>query len=362
MIDIPPELYYKKLAVYTATSLIANAISLCEFRVFENHRSVKNEDYYILNVAPNLNENSNLFWHKVVNRMISNPEGAMVVELRGKLHCAEHFSIRQERPVLGNLYDGIILDGGFQLDRVFRADEVYLFRMEDESVKSLINGVNQGYGKLIQSAARAFQDTNGRKFKFKVGGMKSGDDEFAKEFQNTIAKEIKAYMENEYATYVEYEGEELEEESGNKQAKGIDDFLKLRQDMFQLVGQAMKIPQSLMTGNITSLKEVCDVFLTFAVDPFADTITATLNKRATYEEYAKGNYYQCYSGKVKHKDLFDLADASDKLIASTIMCTDEVREELGMNPLNEPWSHQHYLTNNYSRVEDAAKPVKEGSE
>lgn len=72
------------------------------------------------------------------------------------------------------------------------------------------------------------------------------------------------------------------------------------------------------------------MFLTFAVDPFADTITATLNKRATKEEYLKGNYYQCYTGKVKHRDLFDIAAGIDKLIASTTMCTDEVREEIGL--------------------------------
>lgn len=363
VIDIPPELYYKELAVYTATSLIANAISLCEFRVFEEHKPVKNEDYYVLNVAPNLNENSNLFWHKVVRKMIRDPAGAIVVEIRKKLHCAESYSVKLERPILGNLYDGIVLDGGLQLDRTFSADEVYLFKMEDESAKRLIDGLYEDYGKLIQSAARAFRDTNGRKFKFKVDAVKAGDEEFANDFKENISKQIKAYMDNEYATYVEYEGEELKEESGNKQPKGIDDMIKIRQDMFNMVGQAFKIPQSLMAGNITSLQEVCDVFLTFAVDPFADTITAVLNKRATSAEYLKGNYYQCYSGKVKHRDLFDVADAADKLIASTIMCTDEVREELGLMPLEEPWSRQHYVTNNYSRVEDATKPVsKEGGD
>lgn len=357
-IDIPPELYYKELAVYTATSLIANAISLSEFRVYEKHKSVKNEDYYTLNVAPNKNDNSNYFWHKVIRKMIRETTGALVVELNGELHCAEHFSLRQERPILGNIYDGVVLEGGLQLDRSFWSGEAYLFRMEDENIKYLIDGLYEDYGRLLQSAARAFRDTNGRKFKFKVDAIKAGDAEFAREFKEVISKEIKAYMENEYATYVEYEGETLEEESQNKQAKGIEDTIKLRQDLFQMVGQAFKIPQSLMTGNVTSLKEVCDVFLTFAVDPFADTLTAVLNKRAGMPEYLDGNYYQCYTGKVKHRDLFDLAPDADKLIASSIMCTDEVRDEMGLALLNTEWSRQHYITNNYSKVEDAAKQVK----
>lgn len=295
--------------------------------------------------------------------MIRSPAGALVVEINGQLHCAESFSVKQERPIIGNLYDGVVLEGGLQLNKVFSSSEVYLFKMENESAKFLIDGLYNDYGRLLQSAARAFRDTNGRKFKFKVDAIKAGDDDFANDFKENISKNIKSYMENEYATYVEYDGEELVEESSNKQARGIDDVVKIRQDMFNMVGQAFKIPQSLMNGNITSLKEVCDVFLTFAVDPFADTITATLNKRAGAQEYLKGNYYQCYSGKVKHKDLFDLADAADKLIASTILCTDEAREELGLIPLGEPWSKQHYLTNNYSRVEDVANPVtKKGDE
>lgn len=66
-------------------------------------------------------------------------------------------------------------------------------------------------------------------------------------------------MENEYATYVEYAGEELTEESV-KSPKTSDDFVNIRKDIFEMVGQAFKIPMSMMMGNITNLKEVCDVF------------------------------------------------------------------------------------------------------
>lgn len=295
-IEVPEQIYFREAAIYTAASLIANAISLSEFRVFSNNRPVIDEDYYTLNVAPNKNENSTLFWHRVINKMIRNPEGALVVEINGELHCAESFSIRQERPVLGNLYDGVVLSGGFQMDRIFRAEEVYLFKMEDENICNVINGLYAEYGKLLETAARAFRDTNGRKFKLKVDSVKTGDTEFANEYQNVIAENIKAYMQNEYATYVEYDGEELKEESGNKSAKDSSDLIKLREDIFNIVGQAFKIPQSLMTGQVTNVKDIGDVFLTFAVDPFADAITAVLNKRATKEEYLQGNYYQCYTG------------------------------------------------------------------
>lgn len=362
VIDIPPSLYYKELAIYTASSLIENAISKCEFKVYENGKSVKNEDYYRLNVAPNKNENSSLFWHRVVRKMICNPEGALVVEINGELHCAESFGVKVERPINGNIYEGVVLSGGLQLNRTFRAEEVYLFRMEEQCVKRLIDGVYQDYGKIFEAATRTFKDTNGRKFKFKVAGAKAGDEEFNENFKTVIAKEIKAYMENEYATYVEYEGEELVEQT-EKQRTDSGDLLKIRKDMFEMVGQALKIPQSLMTGNVTSVKDVLDIFLTVAVDPLADTITKVLNKRATVIEYIKGNYYKAYTGKIKHRDIFDLVVGMEKMIGSSVFSTDEVREELDMNELKTDWSVKHYMTKNNARVEDVANGLTaEGGE
>ena len=61
VIDIPAELYYKELAIYTASSLISNAISRSEMRTFEAGLPVKKNDYYLLNVSPNRNETSSVF-------------------------------------------------------------------------------------------------------------------------------------------------------------------------------------------------------------------------------------------------------------------------------------------------------------
>ena len=125
VIDIPATIYYEELAIYTAQSYLANAISMCEMRVFSKGKPVKNEDYYLLNVSPNKNENSNYFWHKVIRKMIREEKGALVVEINGELHCAEDFSILEERPILGNIYGGVVLAGGLQLNKIFTAQEVY---------------------------------------------------------------------------------------------------------------------------------------------------------------------------------------------------------------------------------------------
>ena len=56
-IDIPTEIYVKELAIYTATSLIANAISQSEIKVYKSGKSVQDEDYYSLKHVPLLYHN-----------------------------------------------------------------------------------------------------------------------------------------------------------------------------------------------------------------------------------------------------------------------------------------------------------------
>ena len=109
-VDLPSSIYIKELAIYTAISLIANAISQSEIRCYENNKQTKTEDYYSLNIKPNPNESASQFWHKVVERMFRNPEGALCFISRRNLYCADDFSIREKRPFKGNIYDGVVVD------------------------------------------------------------------------------------------------------------------------------------------------------------------------------------------------------------------------------------------------------------
>ena len=107
VIDIPAELYYKELAVFTASSLISNAISRSEVKTFKEGKPIKDKDYFLLNVSPNRNETSSLFWHRVINKMIREGE-ALIIETRdGAIYCADSFARKEERPILGDIYDSV---------------------------------------------------------------------------------------------------------------------------------------------------------------------------------------------------------------------------------------------------------------
>lgn len=350
VIDIPADLYYKELAVYTASSLISNGISRSEIRVFKKGLPIKDKDYYLLNVSPNRNETSSVFWHKIINEVIRYGE-AIAVEINGCLYCADSYVREWERPILGDVYSGVQI-GNFTFNRRFNWDDVYVFRLDDIHVRRLIDGMYDQYGKILSAAAKKLKMSNSQKYKLHIDGVKAGDEDFNKEFEDYIKSQLKTYMESENAVYPEFDGYKLEGDPVYGQSQGdSSSFLELKKDLFSTVAGAFHIPESMMTGNITAMDEIVGSFLTFGVDPYADMITEALNKRAGFENYVTGNRYEVDTRRIMHRDIFQSAAAISTLIGSGTYSIDEVREQLGEAPLGEWWSEKHFITKNYEEIE-----------
>lgn len=360
VIDIPAELYYKELAVFTASSLISNAVSRSEVKTFKEGKPIKDKDYFLLNVSPNKNETSSLFWHRVINKMIREGEALIVETADGSIYCADSFTRKEERPILGDTYESVTV-GNFTFEKVFTQDNSYMIRLDDMNVRRLIDGMYDQYGTIMSSAASALKQSNGQKYKLHIEGVKAGDEEFNKEFENYIKKQLKTYLESDTAVYPEFDGYKLEPDT-SKTAASSADFVSLKKELMSTVASAFHIPESMMTGNITSMKEIVGSFLTFGVDPYADAITEALNKGVGVDNYIKGNYYKVDTSKIQHQNIFDLAVSCMNLISSGIMCIDEVREELDKAPLNTEWSQKHFITKNFEEIERFLTSIQEGGE
>ena len=349
-VDIPAELYYKELALYTGANLIANAISRSEIRTYIKGEPARARDYYLLNVSPNVNETASVFWHRVINKVIRRGS-ALVIENKDQLYCADSYVREIERPIAGDVFSGVQV-GNFTFNKKFRCADVFLFRLDDLNVRRLVDGMYEDYGKVISTAVAALKRSNGQKYKLHIEGVKAGDDDFNTEFTEYISKQLKEYMQADAAVYPEFDGYKLEGDpiygTGTRSAE---DFLKLRKDLFETVAGALHIPQSMMTGNITNINDVVGAFLTFGADPYADMITEALNKRAGFENYAAGNRYEVDTRRIMHRDIFQSAAAISTLIGSGTYSIDEVREQLGEAPLGEWWSEKHFITKNYEEIE-----------
>lgn len=347
------EIYYKELAIQTAISLIANAISKCEIKVYEENKEVKNKLYHTLNIEPNINENSSQFWHKAIEKMIYENE-CIVIEVNEQLYCADSYSV-EERPILGNLYRSVSV-GQINFTKVFKSDEIFRLKLNNSHIKKLIDGLYQQYGELLAYAAKNYKKANGSKYKLILDKVKAGDKAFQETYETVVQKQLKTFMENENAVYPQYVGYDLQDIS-SKTNKDSSDFRNLRKDIFEIVAQAFQIPVSIMLGNITNMNEIVNVFLTFCIDPIADMMTEETTRKysGTYDNWKKGNYTKVDTSTIKHIDILDVAEKVDKLISSGNCCIDETRKLTGFDPLNTEFSKQHFITKNYDTVENRLK-------
>lgn len=344
------EVYYKELAIQTAITLIANAIAKCEIKVYEKNREVKNKTYYTLNVSPNKNENSSQLWHKAIEKMVYDNE-SIIVEVGDGLYCADSYSV-EEYPIIGNLYKGVAI-GNLQLNKTFKSEGVFRLQLNNAHIKKLIDGLYEQYGQLMSYAAKNYKKSNGTKYKLVLDQVKASDEKFQETYREVIQKQLKSFMENENAVYPQYKGYDLQDVSPTTN-KDSSDFRNLRKEMFEIVAQAFQIPVSLMLGNITNMNEIVKIFLTFCIDPIADMISEETTRKTSggYDNWTKGNYVKVDTSTINHIDILDVAEKVDKLIASGPLCIDDIRELLGMQPLNTEFSRQHWITKNYDTVEN----------
>lgn len=361
IVNIPEELYIKELAVYVCVSLIANAISQCEFLVYENGKPVRNENWYSLNIQPNINESAPRFWHKVVERMLTAPagKGAFVFIQNGSLYCADSYNIREKRPfrAAGNLYDGVVVDE-FAMNKVFSAKETMIFKMEDMQANIMVGDMYAELSKLVAAAFSHYKDANIQRWKFKIDSREAGDEEFQKEWQTKLKAAVKSYVSGDTNVYVEYSDKTLEPvalaSTAAANSANANDSISLIEKTFDMAARAYHIPPGLVTAGNYNISDLVTQFLTFAVDPAADMIGKTITAAYGPEEFSKGNYFKVDTSKIKHFDIFGMASDVDKLISSGFATVNEVRHAADWDYAGDPndsnnWMNQHILTKNYEK-------------
>lgn len=354
------EYSFKKLALYIAISYIANAITKCEFKHYKEKKEVKDEVYYALNVSPNINENSSQLWNKIINYLFDKGE-ALVVSVNGELFCADSFSV-DEKPIKGNVFSDVTV-GTFQFNKKFQAKDVFYFKLDQQNITKLFDDTYEKYGKMLAHALNSYSRSNQKKYKLILKNIKAGDPQFRKDFEDVVKKQLEAFIKNDNSVYPQFEGYNLEEFGNNTQTKDSSDVVALRKDVFDTVASALKIPISMMYGNMNNVTEVVNQFLTFAVDPVTDMIEEELTRKTnTFETWSKGNYIEVDTTCINHVDILNVAEKVDKLISSGTCCVDEVRSKTGMNPLDTDFSKTHWITKNYSTSENALKGGEEGEQ
>lgn len=351
----------RNLAYYIASSYISNALSKCEFKTYEKGRLVKGELYYALNVSPNPNENASHFINRLVEKCLYEGEALMVQPRRSKNHfyIADSFS-EQVNPMRRNSFEGVTVEGE-QVRRRLLSGDVCHFKLEDRKIRTLVYDMYADLGKVLSQAMEAYGKAAGEKYTFERPGNPGGTTDEVKEAYETINDQLKSFIGGTSGVMPLYREQKLTRIEPSRTGS-VDDVATMRKDIFEVTASAFKIPTSMMYGNMTNAVDVTNQFVTFGVDHWAEMISKEITRGFyDFESWAGGqNYVRADTSHITHVDVFQMADKIEKLISSGYNSIDEVRVAVGDDPIGEDFSKAHWMTKNYSLIQEALMQIATG--
>ena len=347
------------MAFWNAVNTIANAVSKCEFKTYTRGKETKGPEYYLWNIEPNQNQNSSGFIHKLIAELYRNNE-CLVIEQSGKLLVADSFT-RTPYALYPDTFTDVTI-GDFTFNKTFTQSDVLYFKLSERNMREVINAMYESYARLITYSMKAYQKSRGTKGIFNYETLPVAGTDERKFFDELITKKFKTFMNSGDAIIPLGKGQSYTD-IGSKtySSESTRDIRAMIDDVSDFTAKGFNMPPALLRGDIQGTSDAVDQFLTFCIDPLADMIQEEINrKRIGQVEYSKGSKIVIDTKTIKHIDLFSISTAIDKLIGSGAFCINDIRKATGDEIIDEDWAWQHWITKNYSSVEDLLKLITEG--
>jgi len=350
--NIQAELVIRNLAFQTAVNLVANSVSKCEFKTYFKNEEVKKQEYYLWNVEPNKNQNSSEFIHEWISKLYEYNE-CLIIESNGQLLVADSFS-KKDYALFDCQFTGVTVED-LTFNKTFSMSEVMYFKLNNKDIRKLINGMYESYGKLISYAQNSYSKSRGSKGILDVNGIAEGKVNFKDTYEKLMNERFKKFFEADNAVLPLFDGYKYTDIGSKTYSnEGTRDIKAMVDDIYDFTARGFGIPPVMLKGDTASLGDsVVNNLLTFCVDPLTDMLQEEIvRKRSGYSGFSQGTYLEIDTKAIKHIDLLSVSTAIDKLIGSGAFCINDIRKLVGDQVIDKPWAWQHWITKNYSSVED----------
>jgi HK97 family phage portal protein len=350
--DTSTKIYMKKLAIQTCMNMIGRTISQSEFYVKKNKEIVKDEMYYRLNVRPNQNMSASHFWQTVVHKLIYDNECLIIQSDTQDLLIADSFT-RVEYALFEDKFKDVTVKD-YTFNRTFKMSDVIYLEYSNEKLSTLLNGLYSDYGELFSRIIGFQKRKNQIRATVDVEGATGKDKKTSEKLQNFINRVYKAIMEKPVALVPQQKGFVYKENQVNTSTQSVDEVNKVVDGFLEQVAKALGIPVSLLRGDMADVEKSTRNYMTFCIDPFLKKIKDELNAKVVDKKsYLAGEKIE--AKRVTYSNMFDVASAVDKLRAAGVANGNELREELGMERVDDPLMDEYYITKNYQSIEEALK-------
>lgn len=355
------ELQVREIAFWTCVNMVARAVSNCTFKTYIKGKEVQGREFYLWNIDPNTNQSSTMFIDKLIAKLFGENE-VLIIETKPRgdmdaLVVADDFEMEEKWPAKQNEYTNVRV-GEVIYKKTFRENEVLHFRLNHKNMRPVINGIYTSYSKLISLSMQNKQFENGQHWKAHIEQIDTAQENWMETLQETIKKQFSDFFNNGNSVLPETEGYQYTDVS-TKAGGDTRDIKAMIEDIFDFTARAFCIPPVLIRGDVADSKDAKKRFMSMCIDPLCNQLEKEIvRKRYGYDEWADGSYLTIDTSSVDHFDMFDCATAIDKLISSGGYSINDVRAAAGQPKIEEPWADQHFITKNYSTLDNVLKELK----
>lgn len=357
LFEAATEFEIRKLCFDVCVNMIANAISRCEFKTYENHKEIRKKEYWLWNFEPNVNQNATIFIHKLIWNLYHKNE-ALVLETKKRndesgLVVADSWTPSEIFPQKQREYYEVTVEN-FKYKKTFKEEDVLYFKLNNKNVADVLNKMNLAYEKLVENASANYNWSKGQHWKVHVDSIAQGKDDFKSSFADMIKEQLKPFFESFRSVLPEFDGYTYTNMSSDVK-QDPEEISGLVEDIFNNTAKSLLVPIVLVNGKVEATEDANNRFLTYVVDPILDQLDSEINrKRFGFDEWEKGNYLHVDSSSIIHFDLFANAANIEKIVGSGAFSINAILKAAGQEPINEEWANQHYMTKNIGTVQELA--------
>lgn len=346
-------IYLKQLAIQICVNHIANTISQSNFKINNDDKKLGKHIEYLLNVRPNRNQNASQFWQQVIYRLINDNEVLIIQTDSEELVIASDF-IKEDAALYDSIFKDVQIVDDFTFKRNFTMSDVIYLEYSNGQMKQIIDGLFNDYGDMFSRLVKYQLHAHQIRATFQLGALGKKDATTKDKFQSFVDKLTDSFNTNDVAIVPLQDGHEYKEHGNTAAGKSVDEVNKVLNGFIDKVAMALRIPANLLYGEMADTKEASRNYMKFCINPLLKQISDEFTSKLFEREDIESKDYGLEIRPLSLENLFDRAEAIDKLVSSGTFTRNEVRVEAGKKPSDDPELDKYLITKNYEHADEKA--------
>lgn len=335
------EVHLQEAALNTVLGRVKASAELVKFKTSDEDLN------YLLNVAPNQNQNASDFRSKLLDKLIREEE-CIVVQINDEWHIADSFNLI-EKALVPNVYHDVIING-YRLSDTFTSQQVYHFKHYNPRLNKFISQLNKSYSDLFsrlveiqmrQSQIRVYA-------KFNNVSDPSKHEENEKKYKRMLESLSKALRNNSVVVAPRSDAYEIDESTDKYLGRSISELQVAENIYVGKVANALQMSPLLFTGDLADIEQHERNAIKYGIRPLMNIIVNEICMKWFGREHEHDLVAD--TTPLTYNNIFEMAKDIEKLVGSGTVTPNEMREELGKEKVDDERLDDYYLTKNIATL------------